>query len=157
MRASRPALATSARTASDPSSTAGGPRSHRKPSTRAPPMSPPGSAASSTTTTSCPAPTSSCAAVSPEMPPPMIATRTLDPAAFSGGGFCQIRQRGDERRVRADGAGAGEEGDARLLGALAVEDVDLLQGLDVLAGEGDGDDDDGARAGRGQLVEQRLG
>src|SRR5450631_4935240 len=146
-----------ARTGSDPSSSACGPRSHKNPSIRAPAMRPPGSATSSTSTASWPLATSRCAAVSPEMPPPMTAIRTLDPPPRPGGALCQIGQRGDKRRVGADGAGAGEVGDAGLLGALAVEDVDLLQRLDVLAGEGDRDDDDGARAGRRQLVEQRLG
>ena len=37
---------------------------------------------------------------------------------------------------RADGARAREVDDARLLRPLAIEDVDLLQRLDVLAGEG---------------------
>ena len=133
-----------------PSSTACGPRSQRNPSTRALAMRPPGSAASSTSATSCPAPTSRCAAVSPEMPPPMIAMRTpLDPAALAGGGLRQSRPaRAMNAGWRADGAGAGEVDDAGLLGALAVEDVNLLQRLDVLAGEGDRDDDDGARRRR---------
>src|SRR5665213_481149 len=122
-------------------------------------MRPPGAATSSMTTTSWARAASRWAAVSPEMPPPTIAirTRALEPAPTARGRFDQIGQRADEGRVAPHGAGTGEVDDARPLGALFVEDVDLLQRLDVLAREGDRNHHDGFGSGAGQVVERHLG
>ena len=94
------------------------------------------------------------------MPPPTIVTRTgrpqAQPRACAVASTRSASAR-DERRVAADGAGPREVHDARLLGALLVEDVDLLERLDVLARERDRDDDDRRRLRRRQLVEHRFG
>src|SRR5260370_542273 len=126
-------------------------------------MTPPGAGPGSTQTTSWPALVRKCAAARPEIPPPTTAMRLRRAYSQSRPPLCagdvggQIGQGVDEGRVAADGAGAGEVGDAALLGALAVEDVDLLQRLDVLAGEGDGDDDDGALSVGGQRLQRVFG
>ena len=68
-----------------------------------------------------------------------------------------LRERRDERRVTADGTRPREVDDARAGRVVFVEDVDLLQGLDVLAREGDGHDDDGAVTLGGDGGQRLLG
>src|SRR5450432_1686639 len=156
-RASRPAAAMSALVSARPERMACGPVSHRNPSRRSLRMTPPARASASSSVTSWPAATRRSAAVRPAMPPPTTTIFTSGPPPLARRREGELRERADERGVRAHGACAREARDARALGVLLVEDVDLLQRLDVLAREGDRHDDDGLVALARDGVERLLG
>ena len=80
----------------------------------------------------------------------------LHPTAIARGGYQQARQPCNESGMAAHGPRPGETGDPSRGGPFAVQDVDLLQRLDMLAGEGNRNHDHGSVARGSQGIECRF-